>query len=126
MFEFFKQAGTPAGVLLQGTNAGVANDQFLKATFQLGNSSSVRQRVTVLLHDGNFTDLAACAFWLPPATPLSNHTMTAYATQAWTNATLSVYPATAGTAPANQWLRLDNVILVKDGSPGSGTDCEGI
>ncbi len=126
VFEFFKQPGTPAGVILQATNAGVANDQFLKVSFQLGNSSSVRQRVTVLLHDGNFADLAACTFWLPPLAPLSNHSMKAYATQAWTNATLSVYPATAGSAPTNQWLRLDNVTLVKDASAATGTDCVGI
>lgn len=34
--------------------------------------------------------------------------MRAYATKAWANATLSVYPATVGP---DQWIRLDNVML---------------
>lgn len=51
--------------------------------------------------------------------------MTAYATQAWTNATVSVYPATTGTAPTHQWLRLDNAALVKESIADSGTACAG-
>ena len=126
VFEFFKHAGTPAGVILQSTSTSTVADQYMTATFELGNSSSVRQRVTVLLHDANFSDLAACTFWIPPGTALSSHSMTAYATQAWANATLSVYPATTGTAPANQWLRLDNVTFSKASMASTGTDCSGI
>jgi hypothetical protein len=44
-----------------------------------------------------------------------------YATQAWTNATLSVYGATAGP---EQWIRLDNATLRRTpASVISGTNC---
>ena len=47
--------------------------------------------------------------------------MRSYATQNWTDATISIYAATAGN---DQWMRLDNVSLRK--TPGAhiaGTDC---
>jgi hypothetical protein len=108
VFEFHRPPGTPAGVLLQGTGQAMTSGQILTATFDLGNSSLVRKRVTVLLHDGDFSDLVACTFWLPPASPLGTFVIRAYATKAWANATLSVYPATVGP---EQWIRLDNVML---------------
>ncbi len=123
VFEFFKLAGQPSGVLLQGTGASLASAQRTYASFQLGNSSGVRQRVTVLLHETDFSDLSACTFWLPPALPLATYAMRAYATKPWTNATLSVYPSTVGVAPTNQWLRLDNVSLTKTTAAITGTEC---
>jgi DNA-binding beta-propeller fold protein YncE len=121
VFEFIKLAGTPAGVLLQATAQPMTANQILTATFQLGNSSNVRKRVTVILHDNNFSDLSACTFWLAPGQPLSTYTYRTYATQAWANATFSVYPATVG---AEQWIRFDNATLLR--TPGTGivgTEC---
>src|SRR5699024_7718935 len=67
LVEFRRPAGTdPAGVIFQPTGVPVPRDQILTATFDLGNSSAVRKRVTVLLHDLAFNDLAACTFWIPP------------------------------------------------------------
>jgi hypothetical protein len=121
VFEFLKLPGTPAGVLLQPTTLGMASNQFLTAQLDLGNSSPVRKRVTVLVHDGDFSDLAACTFWLPPGLPLSTYQMRLRATKAWTNATLSIYPATTGL---DQWIRLDNVSLKRTPSPDiNGTEC---
>jgi hypothetical protein len=81
----------------------------------------VRKRVTVLLHDNDFSDLTVCTFWIPAGQPLSNYTMRGFATQAWTNATVSFYPATVGS---DQWIRLDNVTLRRTGnSPQAGTEC---
>jgi hypothetical protein len=105
VFEFIRNPGQPAGVVLQPTGQSLSDNDIITATFQLGNSSSVRKRVTVLLHDSSFSDLSACTFWLPPGLPLSDYTMRAFATQGWTNATLSVYGATASP---DQWIRLDN------------------
>ncbi len=116
VFEFYRPAGTPAGVVLQGTGQAMVSGQILTASFDLGNSSTVRKRVTVLLHDGDFSDLVACTFWLPPSSPLGTFAMRAYATKAWANATLSVYPATVGP---DQWIRLDNVVLQR--TPASAT-----
>lgn len=49
-------------------------------------------RATVLLHEWNFSDSQACAFWLEPNTPLQTYTIRTYNPVAWTNATLSLLP----------------------------------
>ena len=121
VFEFYRPAGQPAGVVLQQTGASVAGPAILTATFELGNRSAVRKRVTILLHNADFADLAACTFWLAPGQPLSTYTMRMFATQAWTNATVSIYAATVGIEQA---IRLDNVTLRQ--TPGQavvGTEC---
>ena len=133
VFEFNKLAGTPAGVILQPTGQAVAANELLTATFQLGNLSGVRQRVTVILHDGDFSDLSACTFWLAPGQPLSTYVYRTFATEAWTNATISVYPATPGVVRA---ARLDNVTVQRTPSvllagaqclePGSPVNVPGV
>ena len=121
VFEFYRPAGTPSGVVFQNTGQPVSASEILTATFQLGNSSSVRKRVTVLLHASDFSDLSACTFWLAPGQPLSNYAYRTYATQAWSSAMLSVYPATVGT---EQWIRLDNATLQRTPSADIvGTEC---
>jgi hypothetical protein len=99
----------------------MAPNQFLTAQLDLGNSSAIRKRVTAIVHDADFSDLAACTFWLPPGLPLSTYQVRLRVTKAWTNATLSIYPATTGL---DQWIRLDNVSLRR--TPGldiNGTEC---
>ncbi len=121
VLEFLKLAGAPAGVVLQQTLQAMTLNQFMTATLDLGNSSPVRKRVTVIIHDNDFSDLAACTFWLPPGLPLSTFQVRMRATEAWTNATLSVYPATTGF---DRWIRMDNVSLRR--TPGAtikGTEC---
>ena len=123
VFEFYRPAGVPAGVILQPTGAAIPTTVRMTATLELGNSSPVRKRVTVLIHDADFSDLAACTFWLAPGQPLSSYTMRMLTTKAWTNATLSVYPSTIGT---ETWIRLDNVSLKRSpASPVAGIDCLG-
>ncbi len=126
VFEFIRTAGLPGGVLLQQTGAAVAANEFLTATLDLGNSSPVRKRVTVVIHAADFTDLAACTFWLPPGLPLSTYQVRMRATTEWaagagTGATVSVFGATVGL---DQWIRLDNVSLHRTpGFPIGGTEC---
>jgi hypothetical protein len=122
VFEFIRPGtpGQPAGGILQPTNQAMTAHQLLSSSFQLGNSSSVRKRVTILLHDLDFTDLSACTFWLAPGQPLSTYTMRAFTTKAWTNATLSVYAATTGS---EQWMRLDNVTFQRSATVTLGTEC---
>jgi hypothetical protein len=124
VFEFYRPLAVPdpAGVILQPTNTPVAAGEILTAHLDLGNSSAVRKRVTVLLHDLNFTDLSACTFWLAPGQPLATYTMRSFATQPWANATISIYAATPGD---ETWTRLDNVSLRKTPSAViNGTDCQ--
>jgi hypothetical protein len=108
VFEFVRPAGTPAGVILQKTGQPVTAGTIFTSTFALGNSSPVRKRVTVILHEELFGDLHACTFWLPPGQTLQNYTVRSYTTQAWPNPTLSFYPSTVGL---DQWIRLDNVSM---------------
>jgi Tol biopolymer transport system component len=109
VFEFYRPPGTPSGVVLQASGDAMPAGQIFVAQMQLGNSSDVRKRVTILAHDGDFTDLAACTFWLPPAAPMQFYAVRSFTTKAWTNATVSVYPATVGL---EQWIRLDSAALV--------------
>jgi hypothetical protein len=123
VFEFYRPPGVqPSGVVFQGTNTAMLGDQIVTATFKLGNSSGVRKRVTVILHDLDFSDMHACTFWLPPGLPLSTYTMRTYAAKTWFNATVSVYPATIDTIP---WIRLDDVELRSTpASTALGTECQ--
>jgi Glucose / Sorbosone dehydrogenase len=122
VLEFYRPSGEAIGAgVLQQTGTAVQSAQILTAHFDLGNSSQVRKRVTVLLHDLDFSDLSACTLWLEPGQPLSTYEMRTFATEAWSNTTISVYAATVGQAP---WIRLDNVSLQQ--TPGAvtvGTEC---
>ena len=120
VFEFYRPAGNPPGVVLQSSGQAVAAGDMLVAEFELGNSSSVTKRVTVLLHDGDFSDLAACTFWLEPGLELAAYGISTFASKAWSNATISVYPATVGS---QQWIRLDNVGLRRSTAQPIGTEC---
>jgi hypothetical protein len=121
VFEFVRPTGTPAGVVLQATGLGLPLHTRLTLTLRLGNSSGVRKRVTVLVHDNDFSDLSACTFWLSAGEALATHTVKLYTTKAWTNATLSVYPSAVDTA---QWFRLDDASLkITLSAPLTGTEC---
>jgi sugar lactone lactonase YvrE len=122
VFEFIRPNNTlPAGVVFQATNQAVAANQVLTSTFQLGNSSLVRKRVTVILHDSDFSDLSACTFWLAPQQQMSTYEVRTYATKPWANAMISFYPATTDT---QQWIRLDAATLKRTpGMTNTGTRC---
>ena len=109
VFDFMRLVGTPAGVVFQQSGRALVAGQTLAVSLSLGNSSASSQRVTVLLHDADFSDLSACTFRVAAGQavtifPVNN--MYATATKAWANATISVYPANDNAA---QWLRLDDV-----------------
>jgi hypothetical protein len=122
VFEFFRPTGSQSGgVVFQNTGATAGANTPLEATFQLGNNSPYRMRATILLHDGDFSDMQVCAFWVPPNTGMGTYTMRTHTTEAWTNISLSVYPSTA--LPVG-FLRLDNVSLRRRPTLDvNGTDC---
>ena len=90
VFEFIRpgKPNAPAGVILQETHAAMTAGQTMTASLQLGNSSAVRKRVTMLLHESDFSDFTACTFWLAPRAQLATFTMRGVTTRAWTNATV--------------------------------------
>lgn len=111
----------PAGVVSQNTGQPMGASEILTATLQLGNSSAVRKRVTVVIHDSDFSDLAACTFWLPPSQTLSSYTVRLYTSKAWSDVSFSTYAATIGP---ESWIQLDNVVLQRTpGAPLTGTHC---
>ena len=125
VLEFVRTAA--AGALTQYANTAVPADRGLGLSFKLGNSSDVRQRVTVLLVDSDFSDVLACTFWVPPGQALNSFAMRIATTELWANAAVGFYPSTAATlatpVSALQWLRLDDVALTPTATPPLGTEC---
>jgi hypothetical protein len=105
-FEFYRQSGSQQAVVLQNTGVSLTGGTALEASFLLGNTSSVRKRVSVLLHDADFSDSQICSFWIPPVSPLRRYGISTFTSDAWTSAMFSVY---ASTADSTGWLQLDNV-----------------
>ena len=121
VFAFYRSGtGTP-GVILQQTGQQVSAGKHVTVDLALGNSSNVRKRVTVLIHDADFSDLSACTFWIPPGQGLAPFAIRGFATKAWANATVSVYAVTSGNAA---WILLDDVMLRQTPARVTvGTEC---
>ena len=98
---------TNQAVAFQQTGIGLNPNVPLVAQFDLGNNSSVRKRVSILLHDSDFSDLSVCTFWLPANAPLTTYGMTTHTTKAWANPTISFYAASAGSNGG--FYQIDNV-----------------
>jgi hypothetical protein len=105
-FEFYRQSGSQQAVVLQNTGVSLTGGTALEASFLLGNTSSVRKRVSVLLHDADFSDSQICSFWIPPVSSLRRYSISTFTSDAWTSTMFSVY---ASTADSTGWLQLDNV-----------------
>lgn len=120
--QTYRPSGSlPGGVMIQNTGAAIPSGMPLEATMQLGNNSATYRYVKVIVHDADFTDFGVCAFWLPPNTPLYNYAMRIYTTEAWTNATVAIYP---NPAYPSGWIRTDNVALrQRPGLTLTGTQC---
>jgi hypothetical protein len=77
VFQYYRQPPPPGtsnqAVIFQQTGVSVGTHAALAAQFDLGNSDSVRKRISVLMIDSDFSDLAVCTFWLPPGAPLQTH-----------------------------------------------------
>jgi hypothetical protein len=108
ILEFLRNTGTSSAVVFQNTGiTTLPANAWLDASFQLGNTSAFRKRITVLLHTTDFTDLNVCTFWINGLTPLQTYTMRVYTTKAWdSGASISFY---ASTADSQGWYRVDNV-----------------
>jgi hypothetical protein len=117
VFEFYRQPGTQQALVMQNTGLPTGGLYPLNASFSLGNTSDQRKRVSVLLHDLDFSDVQMCTFWLPPHTPLTSYHMSTFPTDDWSSATFSVYASTAGEG----WLQLDNVAMYEFTTDDIGT-----
>jgi hypothetical protein len=116
VFEFLRPTSAPpAGVVIHAIGP-VAAGEILTAVFDLGNSSSLRRRVTVLVQDLDFSDQQVCTFFLSPGQPLATYEIRTHTTKAWTNGAIAFYVASVGL---EQWYRLDNVAVHR--TPGLST-----
>ncbi len=84
----FYRAAEPAGpgyqaVILQPTGAAVAAHSPIAVQFDMGNSGPSRKRITVLLHDLDFSDLHVCSFWIAPNSPMRTYVMRTFTTKFW-------------------------------------------
>ncbi len=107
VFEFYRVTGGTSAVILQNTVVALPPYNALEATMLLGNSSSQRKRVLVMLHDGDFQDLQICSFWLQPNAPLETYIMLSWTTKPWAAAHISLY---ASPDASEGWIRVDNVV----------------
>jgi hypothetical protein len=109
--------------LVQATGTSVAAGQRVTAVFEMANTSSTRQRVTVSLQEADATSFVSCVFWLAPGTARRAYAMTTYAPVAWTNATWAVVPSNGGSETTHGWLELDTVSFAKTTDAILGTEC---
>jgi hypothetical protein len=116
-------AAFTGGALLQSTGVPAAKEQRLVATFDLGNTGSGRQRVRVVLHDADFSDVALCHLWLPAGMAPAPFAMTTYTTKPWADITLSFESAGLAMQHPGEFLRLDNVLVRRTTAPTPGTQC---
>jgi mannan endo-1,4-beta-mannosidase len=113
VLEMMRPPGSPEAVIIQNTGRSIPTNTGLEARFDIGNSSPIRKRVTLLIHDGDFTDLQACTYWIPPHSPLRTYRVLGATTEAWTAAHVSIY---ASSADNTGWLQVDNVSLAPNAS----------
>jgi hypothetical protein len=105
VFEFYRQTTGTTAVVLQNTQTRLPSNSLARVDVEIGNSTPSRQRVTLLIHDSDFSDLQVCTFWLPSGTPLRLYTMFFRTTEYWNDASLSVY---ASSGAASGYIRVDN------------------
>lgn len=103
------------GVLIQSINTAQQTAPLgYEASFDMGNTSSLRKRALILIHDPSFSEITVCSFYLPPNQPLRSYRMVVRSTQAWSGLAISFYPASSRDAGH---LLLDNVTLRRSTAP---------
>jgi hypothetical protein len=117
-FEFYRQPGTQQAVVLQDTHTPLTAGTNLFTEVSFANTSTVRKRVSVLLHDTDFSDSQICSFWIPPLSPMRRYVVQTFIAEDWASTVLSVY---ASSADGIGWLQMDNVAVRVWTPPVPGT-----
>jgi Tol biopolymer transport system component len=120
VFQFYRNSGGHSAALLQNTGSPLEAGEPLEFRVDLGNLSSVRKRVVILLHDADWSDLQVCSFWLPPNEGTRTYRMETFADTAWSSTMVSIY---AGVADGMGWIQVDNVSLNIPLSSNDSTRC---
>jgi hypothetical protein len=69
VLNFYRTGAVTQAVILQYTGLALPEGAPLELTFKLGNTDTVRKRLTLIVHNPAFTDLAVCNFWLDANQP---------------------------------------------------------
>ncbi len=92
VFQYYRVAPPPGtsnqAVVFQNTGAAYPAGTAILGQFDLGNSTAVRKRISILIIESDFSDLSVCTFWLPAGTPPRTYRMRTHTTKAWTNASI--------------------------------------
>jgi hypothetical protein len=123
VLEYYRTTGPTTPVVGQATSTSVSANQRLTAIFEMGNSSTSRQRVTVSLQESDASSFVSCVFWLPAGAERRAYAMTMFAPVAWSNATWAVVPSNGGSEGSHGWLELDTVSFAKTTDAVLGTEC---
>ncbi len=125
VFQFYRANPTTTAsgqaTIFQVTGQPIAAASQLTANFSIGNSSTARKRISVLVIDSDFSDLAVCTFWLAPGAPMRSYYMVTRNTKPWTNAAIYFYAATKGQDGG--FYQLDDVMLRYGTGTPAGTRC---
>lgn len=114
VLEMYTKTGGPAANMFQDlasqyfieTNGGMS-----ELTFQMGNSSANRKRMSVLLHDGFFAHIYFCTFWVNANSGLANYTMRVSPSIHLGNMFMRNIAFYVSPFDNLGWLRLDNITL---------------
>ncbi len=124
VFNFYRTEGMTQAVTLQYTGLALPTGAPLDLVFRMGNSDTVRKRLSVMIHTPGFDDLALCTFWLDPQQPLRDYAMRTHTTKAWADATASFYAADANASGSTGAYQLDDVSLTyRPAFSSAKTDC---
>lgn len=108
VLEFYRLTTATQAVVFQNTHFYLWANSPIEAQVQVGNTSNVRKRFVMLVHEGDFSDLQVCSFWLPANAPLQTYALRSKTNKNWRNVTISIYASSADGLPA---YRVDNVTL---------------
>ena len=123
---FHKHSENPQAVVLQYTGLPLSSAGApLELTFTMGNTDTIRKRLVVIVHPSDFSDQAACSFWLGPSQASSTaYTMRLHTTVPWTNASVAFYAADQNTPSSHADYHLNNVTLTHRPAGNSAkTEC---
>ena len=122
VLEYYRTTGSTAPYVAQ-TFGSVGASQRLAAVFEMGNTSSSRQRVMVSLQEADASTFISCVFYLAAGTPRRAYAITTAAPVSWSNAAFTVVPNNGGTESSHGWLQLDTVSVNKITTSIAGTGC---
>ena len=111
--------------ILQPTGMSLPRGAFFELSFELGNTDTVPKRLSVIVHDQDWSDLQVCTFTLEPMQPLLPYVMRAQTTEHWIDAAVGFFAITGNPqgAPGDYVLDTVEFTSLSSGGPSAYTEC---